>query len=140
LDRGTRRPGDQPRWLTSGTLTSASIHGSDHVDRVKTEDVQVERGSEDFAAGCSRTAVTRVEQRETRMEYAIRKRVWWFGPQSYWWRVYGFGPQNLGGCFRGGTDGTWRHQGVRVEAKLLMRRRGGRQMKMTPGWTITLLG
>jgi hypothetical protein len=30
--------------------------------------------------------------------------------------------------------------GVRVEAKLLMRRRGGHRMKMTPGWTITPLG
>jgi hypothetical protein len=49
LDRGTRRPGDQPRWLTSETSTSASVHVSDRVDRVKTEDVQVERGSEDLA-------------------------------------------------------------------------------------------
>jgi hypothetical protein len=45
LDRGTRRPGDRPRWLTSGTSTGASVHGSDRVDRVKTADVRVERGS-----------------------------------------------------------------------------------------------
>jgi hypothetical protein len=38
------------------------------------EDVQVERGSED-AADRSRTAVTRVERRGMRMEYAIRERV-----------------------------------------------------------------
>jgi hypothetical protein len=75
LDRGTRRPGDQPQWLTSGTLTNASVHESDRVDRVKTEDVQVERGSEDLAADRSRTAVTRVERRGTRMEYATRERV-----------------------------------------------------------------
>jgi hypothetical protein len=61
LDRGTRRPGDQPRWLISGTSTSVSVHGSDRVDRVKTDDVQVERGSEDFAADRSRMVVTRVE-------------------------------------------------------------------------------
>jgi hypothetical protein len=44
LDRGTRRLGDQPWWLTSGTLTSASVYGSDRVDRVKTVDVRVEWG------------------------------------------------------------------------------------------------
>jgi hypothetical protein len=59
--------------------------------------VQVERGSEDLAVGRSRTAVTRVERRGARMEYAIHERVWWFGPQNHWWRVYGFGPQNPGG-------------------------------------------
>jgi hypothetical protein len=45
LDRGNRRPGDQPRWLTYGTSTSASVHRSDRVDRVKTVDVRVERSS-----------------------------------------------------------------------------------------------
>jgi hypothetical protein len=79
LDRGTRRLGDQPRWLTFGTSTSASVHGSDRIDQVKTEDVQVERGSEDLAAGRSRTAVTRVDRRGTRMEYVTRERVSWFG-------------------------------------------------------------
>jgi hypothetical protein len=43
LDRGIRRPGDQSWWLTSGTSTSASIHGSDRIDQVKTMDVRVER-------------------------------------------------------------------------------------------------
>jgi hypothetical protein len=47
--------------------------------------------------GRSRTAVTRVERRGTRMEYATRERVWWFGPQNHRWQVYGFGPQNTGG-------------------------------------------
>jgi hypothetical protein len=56
LDQGTRRLGDQPRWLTTGTSTSVSVYGSDRVDRVKTKDVQVERGSEDLVAGRSRTA------------------------------------------------------------------------------------
>jgi hypothetical protein len=45
LDRGISRPDDQPRWLTSGTSTSASVHRGDRVDRVKTADVRVERGS-----------------------------------------------------------------------------------------------
>jgi hypothetical protein len=36
-----------------------------------------------WRAGQSRTAVTRVEQRGTRMEYATRERVWWFGPQNH---------------------------------------------------------
>jgi hypothetical protein len=58
--------------------------------------MQVERGSEDLAADRSRMAVTRVEA-GTRMEYATHERVWWFGPQNYWWRVFGFGPQNPGG-------------------------------------------
>jgi hypothetical protein len=66
-------PGDQPRWLASGTSIGASVHGSDRIDRVKTEDVQVERGSEDLAVGRSRTAVTRVERRGTRMEYVTRE-------------------------------------------------------------------
>jgi hypothetical protein len=47
-----------------------------------------------WRAGRSRTAVTRVEWRGTRMEYATREQVWWFGPQNHRWRVYGFGPQN----------------------------------------------
>jgi hypothetical protein len=63
----------------------------------QTKDVQVERGSEDLAVGLSRTAVTRVDRRETRMEYTTREWVWWFGPQNHRWRVYGFGPQNPGG-------------------------------------------
>jgi hypothetical protein len=41
--------------------------------------------------------VTRVGWRETRMEYATRGTVCWFGPQNHWRRVYGFGPQNPGG-------------------------------------------
>jgi hypothetical protein len=45
LDWGTRRRGDQLRWLTSRTTTSASVHESDRVDRVKTVDVWVKRGS-----------------------------------------------------------------------------------------------
>ena len=45
LDWGTRSPGDQPWWLTFGTSTSTSVHGSDRVDQVKTADMRVERGS-----------------------------------------------------------------------------------------------
>src|SRR5579859_6210743 len=32
---------------------------------------------------------------------------------------------------RGGTDDTWRHRGVRIEAKLPVRRRGGRRIKLS---------
>ena len=32
---------------------------------------------------------------------------------------------------RGWTDGTWQHRGGRVEAKLPMRRRGGRRIQKT---------
>jgi hypothetical protein len=85
--RDHRKPGDQPRWLTYGTSTSVSVHGSDQVDRVKMEDVQVERGSKDLAAGRSRMAMTCVERRGTRIEYATRERVWWFRPQNHGWRV-----------------------------------------------------
>jgi hypothetical protein len=51
------------------------------------EDVQVERGSEDLAAGRSRMAVTRVERRGTRMEYATRERHYYrifLGDTSEW--------------------------------------------------------
>jgi hypothetical protein len=92
------------------------------------EDMQVKRGSEDLVADRLRTAMTRVKLRGTRIEYATRERgfmVWALKP---------------GRRFRGGTDGMWRHRRVRVEAKLLMKRRGGRQIKMTSGWTITPLG
>jgi hypothetical protein len=52
---------------------------------------------EDLANSRSRTAVTRVKQWGTRMEYTTHKRVWWIGPQNHRWRVYGFGPQNPDG-------------------------------------------
>ena len=42
-------------------------------------------------------AVTRVEERGTRMEYATRERIWWFGPQNHRWTIFGFGPHNPGG-------------------------------------------
>jgi hypothetical protein len=42
--------------------------------------------------------------------------------------------------FRGGTDGTWRHRGVRVEAKLLVGRRGGRRINMETKLDLYALG
>jgi hypothetical protein len=53
--------------------------------------------AQDLADGRSRTTVTRVEQRGTRMKYAPRERVWWFGPQNHRWRIYGFVSQNPDG-------------------------------------------
>jgi hypothetical protein len=90
-----------------------------------------------WCADRSRTAVTRVEAGDA---YGVRYSragllVWTLKPSVMGLRVW---TSKLGRRFRGGTDGTWRHQGVRVEAKQPVRRRGGRQMKMTPGWTITL--
>jgi hypothetical protein len=40
-----------------------------------------------WVAGRSRMAVTRVERRGMRMEYAPRERVWWFASQNHRWRV-----------------------------------------------------
>jgi hypothetical protein len=74
LDRETRRLGDQPRWLTSGTLTSASVHGSDRVDESRWRTCESSGAQEDLADGWSRTAVTRVEWRGMRMEYVTRVR------------------------------------------------------------------
>jgi hypothetical protein len=45
--------------------------------------------------------------------------------------------------FRGGTDSTWRHRGVRVEAKLPVRRRGDRRINMKTGldhYALELIG
>jgi hypothetical protein len=100
--------------------------------------VQVERGSEDLVADWSRTAVTRVEAGDAyRVRYLRAGLVVWASkPSMAGLRVWASKPKQR---FRRGTDDTWRHRGVHVEAKLLMRRRGGRQMKMTLGWTITLL-
>jgi hypothetical protein len=74
LDRETRRLGDQPRWLTSGTSTSASEHESDRVDRVKMTDVRVEQGLGELGARPVEDGGTCVELQGTRMEYATRER------------------------------------------------------------------
>jgi hypothetical protein len=86
-----------------------------------------------WRAGQSRTAVTRVERLGTRMEYATRERVWWFGPQNHRWRVYGFGLKTWAEVPRRNGRHVAAYQGVRIEAKLPVRIRGGRRMKMTPG-------
>ena len=52
---------------------------------------------EDLADGQSRTAVTCVEWRGTRMEYATRARFGWLSLKTTGWTVFGFGPQNPGG-------------------------------------------
>jgi hypothetical protein len=41
---------------------------------------------------------------------------------------------------RGGTNGMWRHRGVRVEAKVPVRRRGGRRINMKTGLDLYVLG
>jgi hypothetical protein len=85
--KGPGGRGDQPWWLTSETSTTASVHGSDRVDRVKTADVRVERGS----GGLSRRSIEdggdTCRVAGTCMEYATAA-VWGFGPQNH--RVDGF--------------------------------------------------
>ena len=51
------------------------------------------------------------------MEYATRKRVWWFRPQNHRWMVFGFGPQNPGGGSEEERGGTWRNHIGCIEMK-----------------------
>jgi hypothetical protein len=95
---------------------------------------------EDLADDRSRTAVTRVEWRGTRMEYATRGRFDGLGLKTIGWTGLRVWTSKPGRRFRGGTDGTWRHRGVRVEVKLSHEGCGGRRMKITLGWTITPSG
>jgi hypothetical protein len=86
---------------------------------------------EDLADGRSRTAVTRVEWRGSRIEYTTRGRFGGLGLKTIvrtglW--VWALKPRWR---FRGETDGTWRHRGVRVKANLSHKRHGGRRMKIT---------
>ena len=52
---------------------------------------------EDLADGRSRTAVTHVEWRGTRMEYATHGRFGGLGLKTIGGQFHGFGPQNPGG-------------------------------------------
>jgi hypothetical protein len=63
--------------------------------------------------------------------------VWASKPSEAGLRVWASKP---GRRFRGGTDGTWRHRGGRVEAKLPVRRRGGHRIKMKTGLDLYALG
>jgi hypothetical protein len=63
--------------------------------------------------------------------------VWASKPSEVGLRVWTSKP---GRRFRGGTDGTWQHRGVRVEAKLPVRRRGGRRINMKTGLDLYALG
>ena len=58
---------------------------------------ELSRAQEDLADGRSRTAVTRVERRGTRMEYATRGRFGGLGLKTIGGRFHGFGPHNLDG-------------------------------------------
>jgi hypothetical protein len=63
--------------------------------------------------------------------------VWASKPSETGLRVWTSKP---GRRFRGGTDDTWRHREVRVEAKLPVRRRGGRRINMKTGLDLYVLG
>jgi hypothetical protein len=74
------------------------------------------------------------------MEYATRGWFGGFGPQNHRWPISRVWASKPGWRFRGGTDGTWGHRGVRVEAKLSHEEHGGRQMKITSGLDHNALG
>jgi hypothetical protein len=63
--------------------------------------------------------------------------VWATKPSEAGLRVWASKP---GWRFRGGTDDTWWHRGVRVEAKLPVRRRGGRRINIKTGLDLYALG
>jgi hypothetical protein len=63
--------------------------------------------------------------------------VWASKPSEAGLRVWTSKP---GQKFRGGTDGTWQHRRVRVEAKLPVRRRGGRRINMKTELDLYALG
>jgi hypothetical protein len=65
-----------------GTSTSASVHGSDRVDRVKTADVQVERRL--WKTWRSGGQGRRWHASSYGDAYGVRysRTVWWFGPQN----------------------------------------------------------
>jgi hypothetical protein len=88
---------------------------------------------EDLADGRSKMAVTCVEWRRTRMEYATHSGLVIWASKPSGGRVYRVWASKPTRRFRGGMDGTWRHRGVRVEAKLSHEGHGGLQMKITSG-------
>jgi hypothetical protein len=63
--------------------------------------------------------------------------VWASKPSVAGLRVWASKPERR---FRGGTDGTCRHRGARVEAKLPVRKRGGRRINMKTGLDLYTLG
>jgi hypothetical protein len=63
--------------------------------------------------------------------------VWASKPSEAGLRVWASKP---GRRFRGGTDGTWRHHGVHVEAKLPVMRRGDRRINMKTRLDLYALG
>jgi hypothetical protein len=64
---------------------------------------------ENLAAGRSRTAVTRVERRGTRIEYATRGRFDGLGLKTIEWMGLWVWASKPGRRFQGGTDDMWRH-------------------------------
>jgi hypothetical protein len=74
------------------------------------------------------------------MEYATCQRFDGLGLKTIRWTGLRVWASKPGRRFQGETDGTWRHRGVCVEAKLSHKGRGGHRMKITLGWTITSSG
>jgi hypothetical protein len=140
LDRGTRRPDDQPRWLTYGTSTSASVHGSDRVDRVKTADVRVEQGLgglggrpvEDGGHTC----------RVARDAYGVRysRRFGGLSLKTIGWTGLRVWASKPGGGFEEEQTARGGIKEFTSKEKLSHEGRGGRQMKITSGCTTTASG
>jgi hypothetical protein len=83
---------------------------------------------EDLADDQSKTAVTSVEWRGTRMEYTTRGGLVVWASKPMGGQVYGFGPQNLGGGFE---EEQMTRDGI--EAKLSHEGCGGHRMKIMSG-------
>ena len=88
---------------------------SDHVERVKTAGVQVERAAhEDLVSGRSKTAVTRVGGGRVRGTL-LAARFGGLGLKTIGGGFHRVWASKPGQRFRCGTDGTWRHRGDCVE-------------------------
>ena len=91
-------------WVTRrggshlGTSTSASVHeGVTVLTESRRRTCESSGAQEDLEAGRSRMAVTRIEWRGTRMEYATHGLFAGLSLKPTRWTVFGFGPQNPGG-------------------------------------------
>jgi hypothetical protein len=100
-------------------------------------DVQVERGSGGLGGRLVKDSGDMSQVVGNAYGVCYSRMVWWFEPQNHQWPVSQVWATKPRRRFREGTDDTWRHRGVRIEAKLSLEGCGGRRMKITSGWTIT---
>ena len=74
------------------------------------------------------TSISKCTRREAHVEYATRGRLVGLGLKTIGGRLSGLGLKTKAELPRQ-TDGTWRHHEACIKVKLMVRRRGGRQMK-----------